>query len=714
MLRYLAIVIVLLSTVSLSFSQSNLLKEADLLYKQGLYQKALNVYTGYNRNKPGNELVMTRLGVCLYHLGNTDGAIQSLNSVIATAKKPDTDAFLYLAKSHHAAGAFLEASNAYKAFLGKTKVSHPLRKNVREEIKRCGSGIRMEANRANAIVENLGSLINTPNDEYSVVLSPTYSDRIYFSSVRSSNIGGLRNAAGQLDVKYGNNTSDVYSATVVNGSWDNVEALGGGLNSERDDHILDFSRDGQSLLLWKSANGYAGDVVVDTFSNTGETRRGIFDAPISGKDGDGGLMFYNDTTILFYSPRAGGYGGMDLYASFYSGTEWSKSYNLGAEINSPYDDISPYLSNDGSTLYFASNRPSSMGGFDIFKSTYEVGLRSWSNPTNLGEPINSGRDDYQLRLDQEGLQGYFVSNRPGGEGMLDIFVIYFKNYLTEQRSDNIIASLKSVVQKASENMVEEVITFDESQIKKYNLDPLYYDENDLIITPANISSLDQVIEILKLNPNVNIEVVGSSDQSASKEFDLYFAIKRAEEVASYIMDKGDIAANRVISRSAGQLYPLVRHTVNSQPVLLAKKLNRRVEFIFKNTNGLPLAITHSKPDVKNPSLTLNGIDRLTNQSKGLSYRVKIATTKNMYKGSIISNYPDALIDRPMDKESYRYTVGIYGLYQSAQFMKSDLIKQGVVDAQVVAFLDGRELTMDAALYAIDDYPDLGNFLVGEQ
>jgi len=714
MFRYLAIGIILLGTSVIGIGQSNLIKEADLYFQQGHYHKALGAYKRYNQNKPGNDLVLTRLGICNFHTGNTSNAINSLNAVLSTAKKPDPDTYLYLAKSHHAEGAFLKASNAYKSFLGKTKIDHPLRKNVRDAIKRCGSGIQLQAVKANAIVENIGKSINTPNDEYSVVLSPTYSDRIYFSSVRPSNIGGLRNGSGQLDVKYGTNTSDVYSARIVNGSWDNVSALGGNLNSERDDHVLDFSRDGQSLLLWKSANGYAGDVIVDTFSNDGMVRRGIFNAPISGKDGDGGLMFYNDTTILFYSDRPGGQGGLDLYTSFYSNGQWSQAYNLGAEINSAYDDISPFLSADGSTLYFASNRPSSIGGFDLFKSSFQVGQQLWGKPSNLGTPINSGRDDYQLRLGSKGLQGYFVSNRPSGEGKLDIYVIYFKNYLNEQKSDNIIASLQPLLKAATENDVSgETISFDESQIKKYSLDPLYYDENDRILSPSNISTLDQVVDILQLNPSVNIEVVGSSDQSASVEFDLYFSIKRAEEIADYLVQKG-IAVSRVISRSAGQTYPLVRHTVNGQEVLLAKKLNRRVEFIFKNTDGLPLEINFTKPDVKNPGLTLNGIERIANQSKGLSYRIQVARTGSMYKGSIISNYPDALIDRPMDTELYRYTIGMYGIYQSAQFMKNDLIAKGVVDCKVIAFLDGKELTMDTALFMIDDYPDLGNFLVGEQ
>ncbi len=713
MLRYLAIGILTIITYAPILGQGNLLREADLFYQEGQFDKALNAYTIYNRNHPGNETVLSRLGICYYHSGNTSRAIQSLNALLSTAKKPDTDAILYLGKSLHADGQFKTASDTYKSYLSKVKIDHKMRKHVRDAIRRCGSGIRLQAIKADAIVENIGNNINSNNDDYGAVLSPTYQDRIYFSSVRPSNIGGKRNAQNHPDIKYGSYTSDVYSATIVNGSWDNVQALGGSLNSAKDDQILDFSSDGQALLIWQSTNGYSGNVIVDTFSNEGIVRRGLFQGSINGKGGDGGLMFYNDTTILFYSNRLGGYGGMDIYASFYSKDGWTKAYNLGSDINSSYDDISPFLSADGSTLYFASNRPESMGGFDIFKSSFEVGRKLWGTPTNLGAPINTGRDDYQLRLDSRGLQGYLTSNRPGGKGQLDIYVIYFKNYLTEQQSDHVLASLKPLMESQYiETVIDEVVNYDDSQIKKHRLKPLFYSDNDKVITPDNLSTLDEVVHILNDNLDIQVEVIGSSDKSASIEFDLYFSIKRAEDVSSYLVQKG-IDADRVISRGTGRNYPIVRHEINGQSVLLAKKLNRRVEFIFKNIEGLPIDIKTEHPPSKNPSFEMPGIQKLVVQSKGLSYRVKVASTSNMYNGNIISNYPDPMIDKPMTRNQYRYTVGLYGMYQSAQFMKNDLLKQGVVDAMVIPFWNGNELNKDSALPLVDLLPDLVNYLVNE-
>ena len=88
-------------------------------------------------------------------------------------------------------------------------------------------------------------------------------------------------------------------------------------------------------------------------------------------------------------------------------------------------------------------------------------------------------------------------------------------------------------------------------------------------------------------------------------------------------------------------------------------------------------------------------------------------TSNMYNGTIISNYPDPMIDKPLDRDLYRYTIGMYSTYQSAQFMKQDLIKQGASDAEVIPFFNGRELDKTTALALVDDHPDLVNYLVNE-
>jgi tetratricopeptide (TPR) repeat protein len=121
-------------------------------------------------------------------------------------------------------------------------------------------------------------------------------------------------------------------------------------------------------------------------------------------------------TLYFSSDVAGGFGGTDLYMSKLQNNKWGQPVNLGNKINTPGDEMFPFVFQD-SLLYFSSNGHGGLGGLDIFK----VNLKNNSKPENLGAPINSPNDDFGIVLDKDGSGGYFASNRPGGSGADDIY-----------------------------------------------------------------------------------------------------------------------------------------------------------------------------------------------------------------------------------------------------------------------------------------------------
>lgn len=128
------------------------------------------------------------------------------------------------------------------------------------------------------------------------------------------------------------------------------------------------------------------------------------------------------TEMIFSSNMPGGYGGTDLYYTYLIGADWSTPVNLGPEINTGGEEMFPYLAKDG-TLYFASSGLPGLGGLDIFKAT---GSKSnFVNPENVGAPLNSPYDDFGLIARENGNEGYLTSNRPNGVGDDDIY--YWKN-----------------------------------------------------------------------------------------------------------------------------------------------------------------------------------------------------------------------------------------------------------------------------------------------
>ncbi len=125
-------------------------------------------------------------------------------------------------------------------------------------------------------------------------------------------------------------------------------------------------------------------------------------------------------TIFFVSYRKEGVGGKDIYQSVKdSQGNWSKATNLGEIINTKLDEESPFLSEDGKTLYFSSKGHDGIGGYDIFKS--QLTGDSWSSPENMGIPVNSAEDDIYLIIDNEASNGFFASARDGGIGGMDIY-----------------------------------------------------------------------------------------------------------------------------------------------------------------------------------------------------------------------------------------------------------------------------------------------------
>lgn len=127
--------------------------------------------------------------------------------------------------------------------------------------------------------------------------------------------------------------------------------------------------------------------------------------------------------MYFVSDREGGYGGRDIYKAIrLPNRKWSLAQNLGPEINSPYDEDAPFIHPDGIQLIFCSNRPESMGGFDIFTADLlEDG--TWTTPKNVGYPINTTDDDISYITSVDGKRAYYASTRPGGFGDKDIYVI---------------------------------------------------------------------------------------------------------------------------------------------------------------------------------------------------------------------------------------------------------------------------------------------------
>ncbi|MBK6835703.1 MAG: PD40 domain-containing protein [Bacteroidetes bacterium] len=185
----------------------------------------------------------------------------------------------------------------------------------------------------------------------------------------------------------------------------------------------------------------------------------------------------SENIIYFASERSGGFGGLDLYRTIKKDGVWQAAENLGPTINTEYDEDSPYIDPNNSTLYFSSKGHSSMGGYDIFK-TYLIDS-TWTYPMNMGFPLNSNSDDIFFTMTEKYNRGYFSSDRTGGKGKMDIYRISFASEREQ------LAEIRGKVKKgdkliAAKSKLTVIDKLDDTTIAEYYSDSLTGDYHILL------------------------------------------------------------------------------------------------------------------------------------------------------------------------------------------------------------------------------------------
>ncbi len=708
-------------------SVKKLKEKAAAFIKHEKYQEALQPLLEVQYRQSNDLGTRLNIGICYYELNRLSDSQKYLKYVLDNDKSPDPKTFLYLGKLYHANLQFKDAVGFYKLFLKSTK-KHPLAKSVKDDIRRCGRGLRLEVQERNAFVENMGDKVNSSYDDFGPVLSPNYDSKIYFTSSRPGNQGGLRNKEGRRDDTYGHYNTDMFATSVVNGEWTATTPLNPLINSPRHDMVLGFDRRGTMLYFFKGPSLFSGEVLVDTFQAKDERALNDdrFVSPMITENGDGYPHFFNDTVLIFSSYRKGGYGGSDLYISLMQNGRWMPAKNLGPRVNSAYDEITPFLATDGRTLYFSSNSAQGIGGFDIYRAAFDDVSEQWSTAENVGLPINSAGDDAYFKLSADGLKAYFSSSRKDGLGQQDLYVAYFKSQRNEQLSTsmpNTFAEVRSYKQQQSNSgyvletpntgqgtisTVPGAPQYREDEIIKYEINPIYYTPDDKVLIPSNLKELNKVARLLLDFPQLKLVMASHSDGSTPPAFDLYFSAKRAEQAAEYLIEQGVNAANITIV-GCGASYPQALNELESGANELGQRLNRRIEFAIQNTAGLPLRITYAAPRISQYMVSPEG-EYYRAAVKGLSYKVQIAAIGQMYNGDLVTRYPDAMAEHRSRTNLYQYTVGLYQTYASAEQLVQDLKRQGITDAFVVPYINGMRVSRDDTKVYAAAYPDLLNFL----
>jgi len=614
---------------------AKLFEQAKMAYGSKLYNKSL-VILDEALSIDSNFLDAYLLKSDIYQdIDSVRLQIQVIESAIKLAPEKNIKLYYLLGKAYYRSGKYQPANDAYENYLKRANVNDPFVIRAQQSMTRCIGAVKLLNHPVPFQSVNLGDNINSEDDEYWPSITVDGKTLIFTRLVGSKSNSSLNRSLAQ---------EDFYTSSLVDNVWQPSVPLTS-INTKYNEGAQTISTDGK-LLFFTACTRNDGIGSCDIYFS--RNKDGNWSVPQNAGEPVNSTSWEsqpsisaNGETLYFVSNRSGGKGGMDIWKcnlkgfSSYGTPIWGNPVNLGDSINTPGNEMSPFIHSDGKTLYFASDYWPGMGGYDIFYSRQKKDL-SWSTPQNIGYPINSFKDEQGLVVDAAGKNAYYSSDRPGSKGM-DIYsfelykdarptpVSYIKGKvvdedtgapvcakveLTDLENSNSVIRGESCWEKGeflmclplgkeyAFNVSREGYLFysDNFQLKekKEIIDPyileikmkkikiggavvlrnVFFNTASHDLLSESKVELQKLIEFLNLNKTVSIEIEGHTDNVGSEEMNQKLSELRAKEVFKHLIANG-IDENRMKYKGYGFSKP-----VSSNDNAEGRALNRRTEFVI--------------------------------------------------------------------------------------------------------------------------------------
>lgn len=435
--------------------------------------------------------------------------------------------------------------------------------------------------------------------------------------------------------RYGGGRNDsedlVVSAKQSNGSWGAPVSLSANINTIQREGASTISADGRHIIF--TVCGASGcDLYESRKTGTMWSRPKNLGPNINSPRWDAQPSLSADGRELYFvSERNGGFGGYDIWYSQLTDLGWSKAVNLGPEVNTPQDEISPYIHVNNRELYVVSNGLPGYGGYDIYR--VQKNATGWGKPLNMGMPLNDHRDQYSFIVSALGNQGYYSREESKNRSRLYRIILpekwitpYTGNVVAGVVTDKVsgkflraqvelynLAEKKSVSKVFSDSVSGKYLMvlpagsdyalyvdkpgylfnsqhFNYATDKTYQpierniaLEPvhenativlsnIFFDVDKYELRQESYTELEKVAEFLLKNPVLMVEISGHTDNTGSESYNLALSEKRAKSVAEFLNNKA-ISKNQIQIKGYGSKKPLFPNTTEEN-----KQQNRRIEF----------------------------------------------------------------------------------------------------------------------------------------
>ncbi|HMQ07684.1 MAG TPA: OmpA family protein [Saprospiraceae bacterium] len=638
-------------------------------------------------------------GVTSFYLGNLNQAIENLTqSYRLGSKRPEI--MKYIAQSHLKNEEFHEASRAFKLYLNELKFNDPERQEIINSIKRCAYGLKAKHMEKQGFIENMGDPVNSTYDEISPFFHPKDGNKLLYSSNRPVT---SKDSVERLVFPEFN----ILIWDLLQGKYYTSQKISPLVNTRENEIIQSFTGDMDKILFLRNTGSNHSQIYREELFSAADyvSKPFLLSEFIHPDKGDRDLFVVNDSLILFSSEREGGFGGYDIYLIYKEKGIWKVPKNLGPDINSPFDERSPFLTKSGTTLFFSSNRLESIGGFDIFTSTFGLESGKWMPVENLGYPISSPGDDLFFRLFSDGRSAVYSSDRKESIGGFDLFIAYFKNTVLEQLSYGEVPFIHDVQDESREISVftqeEEII------VREFAVEPLSFGNDNEVLTTKNKQILDLVIDHMKLYPTLEVTLAGHTVNEGNKAYDLFFSIKKAENASDYLISKG-VDTRRIHLLGLGSAYPMVKNA-NS---ILANRHDKRIELYFNDLKNKGLTIINNIPFIAD-NFRDKSYDDYLNIRTGVTFGVEMIHVRQIFDHPIIRYNDHVMVSKVAGSDHYAYFLGMIPTYEEAIHVQSKLREEGFDESLILVFLDGLLINKSQVLENYEKYPQLKNYIFGE-
>lgn len=548
--------------------------------------------------------------------------------------------YFYLAGMHMAIGSYEKCLKNAVRYKNSPLADKRYIRRIDKMIENCEFAIEAIKNPVDFDPINLGSSINSELPEY--FPSITADDSTFLFTRRVNDLSAPGGRQEEIFV----------SKKTPNNNWSNSSLVSNAINSKYNEGAPTFSPDGQYIIFVGCETGAKGDYEYgddrkgygscDLFysqnNGTNWSKPVNLGSKINTKHWETQPSFSSDGKTLYfirgmtYDRQRRNPDNQDIYVTTITEDgQWSKPEKLPPNINSPHREESVQIHPDGKTLYFSSNGHPGMGGMDLYMSR-KLDDNTWSDPINLGYPLNTFKNDISILISPKGDKGYFSSDREGGFGDLDLYsfnvdkkfkplpITFIKGkiidaesklplfaffQLTDLKKGNIISQMQSKLENGeflitvpknidfalhaekegymfySRNIYRDnlslskdgflIIELEKVKPGTFILENIFFEKSKSSLKKSSLVELSKVLKLMQINPDLKIQISGHTDSDGDDDFNLELSINRAKSVVNWLIENS-IDKNRLSFKGYGETRPIEEN--NS---IANKAKNRRTE-----------------------------------------------------------------------------------------------------------------------------------------